>query len=279
MELLTPEVVTANSDRILNKFDGDYERQEFTYLPISYAYIRQLLLPFVQELEIKVHTEAIMEWLRLTFPEMIYYRIVSDLGDNPDKNIIITSLLGYILGLILKNQIKYGDDIITPWDIQNAIQRANLVDRGLSQVFGITQNDDLLLVTVIINNQSFTHKLSQEFTIGLLIFSIVSYANFDIKLFGESFTTKYLTPNEESDEYFGRYVEIAIPDAEIIYGYDVYTIKIGKYNYKFKTPDFIRGFETGSLWMKVNHRDYWTKLIYHYTDPKSGYLFDNSLTF
>lgn len=154
-----------------------------------------------------------------------------------------TSIIKYLVEQIIQvsgnilfdptDPIALFDTTVLPWDINDALSQ----DPELSKIFGVT-NEKALPVTVTISNNTFTHMLTNEFTVGLLLFSVVTTQNFHITLFGHNFDT--------INNVVSRY---SFDPNSITHQY---SIIIGDNTYAFNTTDFIQGFTTGALWLNTD---------------------------
>ena len=240
--------------------------------PTSIDYILTLLKPFAQELEPMMTLASIQEWIDRALPETLAVRVKANMivtvKEEAKKFITIpkfilmmskAAIITYLAVEIIEraiDEIQAGPDdyMVLPWDIQAAIGH----DEELSKVFGITKDNNRLPVEVTIGPKEYTHELTQEFTVGLLLFSdrTVGNRDFGVRMFGSSFPSDYIVPTDRTLD-------------GTRFGFDEakshYSVIVNGVRYGFKTPDFMQGFATGAMWAGVDHHAYWKDLI-EYTD-------------
>ena len=242
--------------------------------PTSIAYIRTLLTPYAEAIG-PAALDGIMQWIPLAIPGALGAAILDKVEENllihteeVIKSTIILSLIRVILEgaiTLITQVLDISDTTILPWDIHAVIGAHD----DLSKMFGIIDEYPKLPVTVTIGPNQFTHMLTEEFTIGLLLFSDPSIGNvdFNITMFGEKFTSDYIVPLDTKEEgvketpfiYRGIYPSRFIP-AEGYIPLD-YSVTIANRLYTFDTADFMQGFSTGALWASVDHHKYWKDLL------------------
>lgn len=110
-----------------------------------------------------------------------------------EKNAIIEHIIAEILDSI-NNIGKDSERTVLPWDIQKVIADNN----ELSKIFGITPDQKTLPLTITVGSQKFTHMLTMDFTMGLILFSdpLVGNHNFSIIMFNELFTSEYIISSD-----------------------------------------------------------------------------------
>ena len=251
---------------------------EYIIHPTSVAYIRSLLTPYAEAIE-NATAEEIMLWVPLAIPGKEGVDILKEFRERLDEMAMMDGVdeADIAKGAIMRSLIKKllgphvadggPDYTILPWDIQFTI--ACYPD--LCTMFGIKDDDHQLPVTVAIGPNKFAHMLTQEFTVGLLLFSDPTIGNrdFNITLFGEKFTSDYIVPlplNETAEKevpFIYRGDKDVSRFALIEDNSDIYSVTMNNKSYKFHTPDFMHGFSTGALWSGVDHHKYWNNLIEH----------------
>lgn len=258
-----------NIKRIGSQVQPDYDVH-----PTTIAYVQQLLKPYAAALE-PAGLDGIKQWIPLAFPAEVAKHAEEALtkavdtktaeftGDlTPEmqlaldvvaKETVIDYLVADLLEMAGKATREKGDHTMLPWDLKRGIAG----DKELSTLFGITPEMKQLPVTVIVGAQKFTHELTEELAMGLLLFSDASVGktDFNITMFDVPFTTEYIVaPETRFQTEDGAYKK----DFSVIVG--------GK-SYGFNTPDFMQGFATGAKWANVDHRAYWKDLTqYKYGD-------------
>lgn len=257
---------------------GIEEHHSLIVHPTSAAYLQTLLTPYSKAIE-HATIEEITQWIPLAFPAELAARILNRwvliriteqerLGTGNFDRIIVTMkkfivkyLAEIILGIAGDIASDDEDGSILPWDIQKAISHEDF-----NNMF--TEEDiDKLPVTVTIGPNTFTHMLTQEFVVGLLLFSDPTIGNqaYKISMFGIEFTSDYIVPKDPLpvDEIISRFIII---DNE----HNAYTVTINNKSYTFQSPDFMQGFSTGALWARVDHHRYWRDLVMNSIDAKGN---------
>jgi hypothetical protein len=268
----------------------------------SIVYIQTLILPYVQVLE-PAAGEDIARWIPLAFPENLANAITSEFNQNVEsmkleyqlqeiteeqamagKNSIIEYIINEILQAadVLDSDESGGSDYVTifPWDIQRCIAE----DVELSQLFGITPDQKTLPriskifpvertlsslpIIVMIGPQKFTHMLTIEFAMGLLLFSDPAVGNHDyhITMFDIPLTTDFSMIVNNN-----RYTLAGEGDRH-------FKVTVADRIYRFDTPDFMHGFSTGAMWANVDHHLYWKDLTQYISD-ENGMVTTTSITF
>lgn len=258
--------------------------------PTSIAYIQSLLIPFVEVID-PAPLEGVLQWIPLAFPgelaehatsELLKARLntIKELEKLEEDPAVQTAAKDAIIQYIVERLIELGgnkardvnDNIIIPWDIQRGISN----DMELSEMFHIPEDTKILPVTVTVGQQQFTHMLTDEFTVGLLVFSLpnVGNNNFNITLFGTPFNTDYLTHGDRRNRFTDRFADYG--DDEVPTNYSV---NIDGVSYFFNITDFMQGFATGALWIGVDNHKYWSNLLEYTTVLEFGERFSTPITF
>jgi len=239
--------------------------------PTSIAYIQSLLSPYAQVLDQASSVNHIIDWLPKALPGLIdikslntpiedLSRLKGGLNDGPEfvqlaKSIIIDKLISRLIISVNDDILFYkGDNMILPWDILESTS----FDDTLRERLGILKGQQSLPVQIIIENIIHNHEFTEEFTMGLLLYSLVSQKPLQILLFGIPLNNDYfLNPNGN------RYTKFCHNARRT-----EYSIIIGGVNYCFITIGFIHGFITGASWYNDDHHRYWSNLISYEMDPK-----------
>ena len=253
-------IITANEiNKIVLQINDDVSLH-----PASIAYLQTLLTPFAT-LSDNALIEFIEDWAPMVSPGPMGDQIRTILYQNRDNlKVVKNDMLEYILTEIIDfaGDItrECQDRVISPWDIQNVIVH----DEELSIMFDIKEGDKHLPVTVIINKRPFTHMLNEEFTAGILLFSLptVGDCDFNITMFGAP-----VKPNVPT-----RFTP------EKLYEMIGYTVDVDR-TYYFSSTDFMPGFAIAALWAGVDHHGYWENLTYRTMNEKHTELIETSLTF
>jgi len=244
--------------------------------PTSVSYILSLLTPYSDTI-LPASIESITAWIPSAFSGTLAIDALKALNSTSNNTtdetrkyhlfaLLIRTLIISVVNTWTLHDTK--DDTILPWNIQHAIS----ITPDLSSAFSIPPDSTLLAVTVTIGPQLFTHMLSLEFTVGLIVFSLATKNDFNITLFGSPFTTDYIYPvhTDQVDELYSPALFNSCfhlyPD--IISKH--YSVVVAKELYSFYTPDFMHGFSTGSQWANLDHHKFWSKLIQYVTLPDSN---------
>jgi hypothetical protein len=262
---------------------GSQVHPGLNYHSTSLAYIRALVQSYIEVLD-PAPADQILQWIPMAFSGILATNVAIEFNKAvikysfPDEAPEITgftkiqgiegknAIIEYIIAEImeLSGTIARGsqDTTVLPWDIQKAIA----TDPELSLVFGITLDQKTLPITVTIGPQQFTHMLSMDFTIGLLLFSDPTIGNHDfhIMMFDVPFTSTYLFPDpSELGANDNETPESRYRNTEFVHNFSV---SIGYIYYGFDTPDFMQGFATGAMWANVDHHLYWKDLTQYVDD-------------
>ena len=227
--------------------------------PTTAAYIQTLLTDYALAVA-NANKEQIIQWIPLAIGGKSGDDLLEFLATAADTN-TVEFVRNIVIRFVVERMSICAGDIaaqlrdktILPWDLQKCIANND----ELFPIVIIDRDENILPVTVTVNGQQFTHMLTEEFTMGLLLFSdpLVGNIDFNITLFGTPFTSEYIIQHEADDEETNRFTR---PDHDTTTWYSVeinYTI------YSFDTPDFMQGFATGAMWAGVDHHNYWTHLF------------------
>lgn len=240
--------------------------------PTSIAYIQDVITPYAKVLDTATDIDGIKAWLPLVLSGVVGPRAIDTavdelaklkggLREGPEflelaKKAVVDVMIRRLISNVEADIIFItGDNEVLPWDIKESI----ILDENLRKALKITQGYTMLPVEVIINDKSFTHEFTNEFTCGLLLYSLMSRNNFIIRLFGIPFNNNYFL-NPQGNRYTKLCLNKRKPD---------YSILIGGVTYCFVTTDFIQGFATGALWFNDDHHKYWSNLI-SYVENRHG---------
>lgn len=266
--------------------------------PTSVGYIQTLLEPYAKVIE-PADIAGVTAWIPQAFPGELGQHALTEMGKATTKKIaeineahaiakgvepleeekandtvpeVIstakTALIEYFVAEIIeiagnaaREQREY---TILPWDVQLAIGK----DEELSKVFGITKEMKQLPVDVVVGAQKFTHQLTLEVTMGLLLFSDPSVGKHDFKItmFGVPFTTDYIVPPAETGQEPADQHIYRLEESRFGHGAEreqPFSVVVGKETYGFTSPDFMQGIATGAQWAGVDHHQYWKQLQQH----------------
>ena len=165
--------------------------------PTTVSYVKRLVTSYVEAIYACVDDKCVKEWINNNFPKQYIIDIeveIINLNRLTDLKSCIISFL--IRQLLLRAEEELAecypghtlrDDVALPWDVQISIVK----NHDLSKMFHIQEGNELLPVEIAIDGRTFTHMLSCEFSMGLLLFTNIS--PFTISMFGETFAKDYLT--------------------------------------------------------------------------------------
>jgi hypothetical protein len=249
MNAITTESITKIGHQIADNI---------IYHPTTITYIQGLLKPYAEAIETAQDTSSIEQWVPLAFPAGLAAEALTKMRassvENSDivntaKTSVIESIVSEILETAANDGISSNATIVLPWDVQTGISN----DEELSRVTGITIDNKTLPVTITLRNKFFTHSLTKEFTLGLLLFSLRTNFDFQVTISNTPFTTDYIVDNNQLNKYSGY----TLHDQDSMRNF---TVNIKDITYTFDTPDLMQGFATGAMWAGVDHHDYWSEL-------------------
>ena len=179
------------------------------------AYIEALITPINLELSklsdiSNINTFILEKFGNEIGPQIIDYAEVQQNDANYADNAVvyIIIMLAYYSASVAGIM---GDTCIIPWDVQTAINSNDWLKV-------LSDNSDLLPVNVTVDDEIFTHNLSQDFVSGMMIFSIQGQLNFQLTSFG------HLLPDFITARYkSSRSYTITFDDDES-YGFDNYLV-------------------------------------------------------
>lgn len=246
------------------------EAHSVSHQPTTIAYARTLLAPYQQALAQSDDPQALKQWVTQAFPQSLQEYILEEIkAEEVDPNgeisgdeirsLILRSMANALLTDIEGMHIANETDVATlPWDLVEAIEPE------WAPLFGIDKANKTLPVTVTIGPQQFTHPMTMEQAMGLLLFSKVSGANFQPTMYGAALV--YFDDQDENGEgtEHARFNVSDFPSQ-----FPAYRVTAGKHVYQFKTPDFMQGFATGAMWAGVDHHAYWSNLQ-RLSDPNAA---------
>ena len=264
---------------------GSETRRDVTYIPATIGYIQVLLTPYAEAIEQEQNVESIRQWVRLIFKGELIRTALASLDEAIDfenmihghdhhialvKAAVIENIINEIMDASAAAALSIpGNRLVLPWNVYDAIS----TDTELSETFSMFPINPILLpVTIIIGGESFTHNLSEEFVLGLLVFSSETGSNYGVIMFGSQLSTKDIVGEQD---HIGIYRNIAYIN-RIYYGLDplqYILTTIDKRRYTFQTADFLQGFATGAMWMNVDHHNYWEQLTSNYNNKTTNINF------
>lgn len=238
--------------------------------PTSIAFIISLIKPYYDALETvdpKTESESLKEWFSMAFPgklaehALVEYNKAFSKGKDPRL-----ATLEYIVAEILDQGKKETDDeIVLPWHISKGIS----LDEELSTMFkAVIQDPKLLPVDVTVGDKTYQHNLSQDFTAGLLLFSLLigNKSNYVVSMFGTVFDKEFMRYKDASfynlqgEQMVGddNFYIIAIKNYPFINQKEAELWSGSHISYTFPTLDFLTGFKTGALWTGIDYNQYYS---------------------
>ena len=238
--------------------------------PTSIAYLQFLLTPYAQALDTALTVDSVINWIPQALPGIIreipvttavnnLSRLKGGLTDGPEfvdlaKNTVVDELIKRFVKAVDDDILFYkGDNVILPWDIKESM----FFDDFLGQRFGVVKGDGTLPVEVVIGNSRYTHNFSEELTMGILLYSLLSQTSIQIFVFGIPFTNDYFL-----DPRGNRYTKLCHNARR-----PEFSVEISGATYCFITTAFMQGFATGASWFNDDHHRYWTNLISYEQNP------------
>jgi hypothetical protein len=110
--------------------------------------------------------------------------------------------------------------------------------------------DYALPVSVLINGNSFTHRMPMDLAMGILLFARTAHVDLGMTMYGDPLTYFMFGADDIYD---------IIPDHEAEHGLSLRMID-GTRRYYFFGTDFLRGIKTAAEWLGLDHHDYWNSL-------------------
>lgn len=212
----------------------------------------------VTEIHAWINSKLIGDLARFTCAELTD-KLAADIEEPKKatlmKKLLIEYLVTEVLGLA--GDASTLDKCVLPWDILLIIvadrEMAHLLHK--EQISPALDNESarVLPVNITIKGESYTHQLNLEFACGLILILSLMDNDISITLFGIKFDMTYM-----------------INPATTRFAHDnIYAITVKNMEYKFKSDSFVQGFVTGAEWLKVDHRNYWARLIMYNKDGKA----------
>lgn len=223
------------------------EEPDGSWFPeVTLAFIRSLLQPFEQAISATDDREALEDWMQQVFPSL-YQEFRDHLTLDNDGDFVPT---GNDIRQMIISTIAYGlvsedepdpDVVRLPWDL------VATAPPEIVTALGLDPNSRTLPVTVTVGPQQFTHQMTADQALGLILFSTIAGVNFHPSMYGTE-----LTFFQNVFEY-ARFAVSDQPDSK-------YRVEIDGRVYQFITPDFMQGFATGALWTGTDHHAFWKHL-------------------
>lgn len=237
-----------NSDNVLPFFTDE-----------AIGLIKYYLSSYLDELDKTDNFEKLIQ----TLPKEIADDIEAELmKQNYDRTIRykpnqIQQLKNAVMDSLVKN-IMVGDDyevfgggeIINPWEVEHQFRSTQAI-RELFHLQPLTEEEKYRQIPItvdvdtIINNNHFSHKMTEELVRGIITFYKEIGAQHPLSMFGTKFNyeTKKSQPIIYSE--FEHYI---------------FLITINNHLYSFSDEEFMRGLITAASWLNVDPHSYLTDL-------------------
>jgi hypothetical protein len=143
-------------------------------------------------------------------------------------------------------EFEYENFTLTPWEIVEAISDGA---GGLPDFFGtqVQHPPFRLPVSVRVHGNTFTHELTMDLAMGMLLLAQTARVNLEMTIYGEPLT--YFI--EGQDDLYLRYGDEATEDESNI------RMVGSPRRYYFFGTDFLQGIKTAAEWLGLDHHDYW----------------------
>ncbi len=198
------------------------------------VYLELLLRGYNEALAGVTDTDAITNWIPQVFSGTLSTILVEAVSKSTNGiSALFETLISEIMQTAISLALVSQDNTIHPWDIQTAIGN----DDNLSTAFQITKEQNTLPVTIILNGTSFDHEVSYEFVMGFLLYTNIHKLDWQITVLEQPIVVNW-EPNTLEYQLHRRLESSQFH----------YKITIDNIQYFFNTPEFMRGFQTGSLW-------------------------------
>lgn len=174
----------------------------------------------------------------LTMPQLIAWlthRIVATIIDDVPN--------GYSTD---RDEVVYEALTLTPWDLALGIGQ-NIF---LTEIIPFKFHQEQLPVNVVVNGNAFTHLMTMDVAMGLLLVSQTAGVDFEMSMYGAPLA--YFIGDQ--DDVYSRYEDYAT-EGEL----RIRMVGDERWYYFFDT-DFLRGIKTGAEWLGVDHHDFWELL-------------------
>lgn len=263
-------LTTSNILRVSNNI-----LKNSTLHPTSIAYIRSLISPFAEVISGAITVQSIIEWIPQVLPGLISIeeinndmkelnKIKGGITEGPDfvqiaiSSVIKQLIIKLLAGLEFDVKFHKGDNIILPWDIQDHTYNNPVLQEKL----GIVRFNDKLPVRINIDRNIYDHQFNEEFTMGLLLYSLVAQKPFKIIMFDVDLSNDYFL-NPQGNRYTKFCSNARRTEFSVI---------ISNVTYCFLSASFIQGFSTGASWYNEDHHIYWSNLISYEMNSKGVHV-------
>lgn len=198
--------------------------------------------------------------------------------DDRIKTSVVTKFLGAFLIPDMVCRLPKGIDIILPWDITTALTKEvswkGFEDIPMNRyIFSAINFDnfDELPVKVRVDHKSIKLNLTQDFAIGILLFSVEMHMNFNMCMFDNELGANYLTENHCTPYFFTH-------KKSLIYRSPKYVVTTREGKYAFSSLEFIQGFNTAAEWINIDPDLFITELTQYAPEP-TGEMVITEITF
>lgn len=248
------------TEKYLQKVTQLDDPPEFT--PEAINMIKYYLLPYLEELDNAQEFLSIINKYPQTLRDDIIrnahykdYYLVQPYDPWKIRKFILHHLISHIIFSDDSGMVFGGNDLIDPWEVELDF-RFSKVPRELFHLIPLSDEENMDIiptaidVDVTINDRKFTHKMSQDLVLGIVIFYKAYCLSHPLSLYGEKSEFYYLTP---------RHTDI----------WNNYTIDLNGQTYTFYDNEFMRGLITAAQWNNIDPHQYITNLKQYKTTHKA----------
>lgn len=239
------DISLTDNDHVLEVLEPFFKAHELHQATIVYVYnIIQRLSNFIGD----ASKETIVNWLKETFSELDIDELIGALDDDDSKAEPVHLVLSFFAEKVIeagKEMAEFaGDKLILPWDVKLGVQKNNQLNGALLKEPETDEDDDdTLEVTVVVNENTFVHKMNFELAYGLIIYSLYAEKDYKMTVFDSPFENgmyEKLMRVKEYSENTSKYVMTSTANEK----------------FYFESESFIQGLLTGCLWEKDDFTNY-----------------------
>lgn len=212
---------------------------------VTIEFVQSILQPFEHAILHIDDREGLEGWVQQTFP-FLSETIHTDLGEAEYERTAGDDRRLTVLDAIFHDLLEETPDlesIILPWDIVATATPA------LAAALGFDQAGGTIPITVTVGDQQFTHPMTADQALGLILFQRIAGIDFHPSMDGREFG--FFEDRQEQNRF----------DVSDTFITPIFRVEIGGQVYQFLTPAFMQGFVTGALWTNTDHHAYWSHLV------------------
>lgn len=234
------------TDRAVKEISDEIGGERRIHL-VTFAFLRSILQPLEQSISTIDDREELVRRVLQSFPsleEVIEARL--EMEEEDEDPITGANMRQIIIGEIVDNLLTMiVDSVLLPWDIVDDMSPDDAAALGIDII------SKTLPVTVTVGSQQFTHLMTVEQALGLILFSRTAGVDFHPSMYGTELT--YFQDFLERSRFEVTNFPVSIDP--------IYRVDIGPTIYQFRSPAFMQGFATGALWANTDHHAYWNNLL------------------